>query len=325
LKAVFGKISNSGNKYGSDSPMMLLNTPPEPDDQALIDYYRRCATEGAVFHGAIGNQSYGLSDSFDPAWSVAAVCWCAGGTENYEFPGRETIRLKAGAVLAIGEYERYAYSAESEQPFMSSMIVFPKAMTRSLNRGVLDDNESVTQESAITTGLFKPGRRLMARMSWLANVSGSTTVSSESIEEQATLVAAGLGAARDRDCQRPDRLDSVKKTTREELCKRLKRAVAMMHDAYGDSSLDLAALAREACIARHHFVRVFAAAYGITPLRYLGEVRMEAAARLLESMDISASEAAKAVGFSNRSAFQRRFHQYFGVTPAAWRREKFCS
>jgi len=299
--------------------MMLLNTPPGPDEQGLTDYYRRCADEGAVFCGTIESQSYGLSDSFDPAWGVAALCWCAGGTECYEFANRETIRLRAGAVLAIGEGERYAYAAAAERPFLSSMIVFPRAMTRSLKGHPLDEGAIADrEESAIRTGLFKPGRRLIARMNAMADAAHFRTAAPESFEEQAALVASELMATQECEAQRPNQLDSVKRSTREELCRRLQRAVTLMHDAYDDPGLDLTELAREACIARHHFVRVFSAAYGITPLRYLSEIRMEAAARLLEARDVSAAAVAKSVGFSNRSAFQRRFRQHFGITPGTW-------
>lgn len=301
--------------------MMLLNTPPAPDDHGLIDYYRRCATEGSVFSGTIGNQSYGLSDSFDPAWSVAALCWCAGGFETYEFHGRETIRLKAGAVLAIGENERYAYSAKSDRPFRSSMIVFPRAMTQSLSRGALDEETSADDYSpVIQTGLIKPGHRLRSRLHAFSSALHPGSSEPENLEEHAALVASELVAVQNHDALRSDQLDSVKRTTREELCRRLKRAVMLMHDAYDDCTLDLDTMAREACIAKHHFVRVFNNAYGITPLRYLGDLRMEAAARLLESMEVSATEVANAVGFSNRSAFQRKFRKHFGTTPAAWRK-----
>lgn len=302
--------------------MILLNTPPDLDKQGLTDYYRRCANEGSVFNGTIGEQSYEVSDSFDPAWSVASLCWCAGGTETYDFVGGEKVRLKAGAVLAIGEKERYAYSSCSSRPFKSSMIVFPRAMTRSLNHDVLDEGESTDHSPAIRTGLLKPDPALRTQLHAMSRVVQDNPTAHEAIEEQATLVAASLMAVQQTDANRPDQLDSVKRTTREELCRRLKRAVTIMHDAYEDSSLNLAALAREACIARHHFVRVFSAAYGVTPLRYLGEVRMEAAGRLLESMDVTATEVAEAVGFSNRSAFQRKFRQYFGMTPAAWKRSE---
>ncbi|HKJ15770.1 MAG TPA: AraC family transcriptional regulator [Xanthomonadales bacterium] len=300
--------------------MMLLNKPPGPDEPGLTDYYRRCATEGSVFSGTVSSQSYGLSDSFDPAWSVAAICWCAGATETYEFLGHDTIHLTSGAVLAIGENERYAYTANSELPFMSSMIVFPRAMTRSLNQRVLDDEcPEDREESVIATGLFKPGRQMMMRLNVLTRAAQASSDASENAEEQAAMVAAELLATQNADARRPDQLDSVKRTTREELCRRLKRAVALMNDAYDDSTLSLGALAREACIARHHFVRIFSAAYGTTPLRYLGEIRMEAAARLLEAMDISTEEVSQAVGFTNRSAFHRRFKSYFGMTPRGWR------
>lgn len=298
--------------------MMFLNTPPGPGKKDLADYYRRCAAEGSVFSGAVAGESYGVSDAFDPAWSVASLCWCAGGIETYQFLGGETVRLKAGAVLAIGENERYAWSASSEEPFHSSMIVFPRTMTRSFADCFLEETPAPANPSLIRTGLLKPDPELRAELHALSRVMNSADTTPERLEEQATLVASRLISVQKTDAARPDRLDSVKRTTREELCRRLRRAVVLIHDAYDDCSLDLAALAREACIARHHFVRVFRDAYGTTPLRYLGEVRMEAAARLLEAMDISVSDVARSVGFSNRSAFQRRFREYFGTSPARW-------
>jgi AraC-like DNA-binding protein len=300
--------------------MMLLNTPPGTDEQGLTDYYRRCATEGSVFSSLVADESYGVAESFDPAWSVAALCWCAGGTETYEFVGGDTIRLKAGAVLAIGENARYAWWASSPRPFRSSMIVFPRAMTRSLAHGTLDDSPCSDKPSLVRTGLFKPDPKLRAGLHALSRAMHRTSSTPEELEEKATMVAASLVAVQQADATRPDQLNSVKRSTREELCKRLRKSIVLIHDAYDDSSLDLAALAREACIARHHFVRVFGAAYGMTPLAYLGEVRMEAAARLLEAMDISVVEVSRAVGFTNRSAFQRRFREYFGTTPARWYR-----
>ncbi len=300
--------------------MMLLSRPPGPDEPDLTDYYRRCAAEGSVFCGTVGDQSYGLSDSFDPAWSVAAVCWCAGGTETYDFVSKGTIRLKAGAALAIGENERYAWSSAGEQPFVSSMIVFPAALTRALRNATLDAEQKVSVEAPLfRTGLFKPGQGLMVRLNALARAASNEDPGGEAIEEQATLVASELRATQGDEARRPDRIESVKRSTREELSRRLRRAVTLMHDAYNDSTLDLETLAREACIARHHFVRVFSAAYGFTPLRYLVEIRMEAAARLLENMDLPTSEIAHAVGFSNRSAFHRRFQRHFGKTPKDWR------
>jgi len=300
--------------------MMCLTTPPDPWE--LNDYYRSCAENGVVFRANIGNKSYGISDLFDPAWGVAAVCWCAGGVERYDFPGGPTYRLKAGTALVIGETERYAYSSSGDKPFESSMIVFPIAMTRSLNHGPLHNpGENTNATPALNTRLFRPSRSLIKRMNSLASAANLTNVMPESVEEQATLVASELIDAQARESRRADRLDSVKRTTREELCRRLGRAITLMHDCYDDSSLDLSTLAREACIARHHFVRVFSAAYGVTPLRYLCELRMEAAARLLESCDASITEIALASGFSDRSAFQRRFRKYFDATPGSWRRQ----
>ena len=168
--------------------MMLLNTPPAPDESGLSDYYRRCASEGSVFSGMIENQSYGVSDSFDPAWSVAALCWCAGGTETYEFQGGETIDLKAGALLAIGENERYAYTAHGSRPFKSSMIVFPREMTDNISSYSNTDSP----QQVIRTGLLKPDDKLRNHLHDFARLLRNTDASEECLEEQAALYRYGL-------------------------------------------------------------------------------------------------------------------------------------
>lgn len=302
--------------------MMLLSKPPEVDEKGMAAYYRRCAGEGAVFRGSLNNVSFGQADDFDPEWSVASVCWCAGGTEKYEFCGQRHVRLKAGAILAIGEQERYSFSTGGERSLISSMIMFPTAMTRALRRDALDDVDyGRAMDPIIQTRQFRPNPVLMSRMNAIASACQSQTIDTGWLEEQSTLVAASVLTEQIQDEQRPNRLEAVKPSTRDELARRLRRAMTLIYDCYDDPALDLSALAREACIARYHFVRVFAAAYGVTPLRFLGEVRMDAAARLLESVDAPIAEVARSVGFSNRSAFQRRFHRQFGSTPAQWRRQ----
>ena len=64
--------------------------------------------------------------------------------------------------------------------------------------------------------------------------------------------------------------------------------------------LDVAALARTACMSSGHFSRSFRAAYGETPYSYLMTGRIERAMTLLRRGDLSVTEVCFEVGSSSQ-------------------------
>lgn len=97
---------------------------------------------------------------------------------------------------------------------------------------------------------------------------------------------------------------------------RVRRFVETCHDA----ELDNATLARMANYSPSHFLRIFNTVYLETPHAYLVTQRLHHAARLLRTGKLAVTEVALASGFENRSAFSRRFRQYFGITAQSARR-----
>ncbi|MGM0450678.1 MAG: GlxA family transcriptional regulator [Pseudomonadota bacterium] len=67
------------------------------------------------------------------------------------------------------------------------------------------------------------------------------------------------------------------------------------------------------------FKRRFRNATGDTPLRYLQQLRVEKAKKLLEQPHRRLSEITQAVGYEDTSAFSRLFHARTGMTPGAYR------
>jgi AraC-like DNA-binding protein len=63
--------------------------------------------------------------------------------------------------------------------------------------------------------------------------------------------------------------------------------------------------------------RAFRARYNRTPSRFLGEIRMNEAHRLLTAGDVPVSSVASLVGFTSHAAFSRAFLRHFGVPPSA--------
>jgi AraC-like DNA-binding protein len=61
---------------------------------------------------------------------------------------------------------------------------------------------------------------------------------------------------------------------------------------------------------------------GTPAMQYLGNWRVQLAARALERPGISIAQAAADVGYESEAAFNRAFKRLVGVPPGAWRRQR---
>ncbi|WP_246621488.1 MULTISPECIES: AraC family transcriptional regulator [Rhizobium] len=101
--------------------------------------------------------------------------------------------------------------------------------------------------------------------------------------------------------------------------RRLRRALAYIHDNLTED-LSLDDMASEAAMSRFHFVRIFTAALGTSPLQYVIRERMERAKVLLRTTGVPVAAVAIRVGYDDVSRFGRHFRRSTGLTPAAFRR-----
>ena len=83
--------------------------------------------------------------------------------------------------------------------------------------------------------------------------------------------------------------------------------------------LDVAALARTACMSPSHFSRRFRAAYGESPYGYLMTRRIERAKALLRRGDASVTDACLRVGCTSLGSFSASFTALVGESPSAYR------
>jgi AraC-like DNA-binding protein len=104
----------------------------------------------------------------------------------------------------------------------------------------------------------------------------------------------------------------------EDSFRRLLRARDAIEARYAEP-LDLRALAREAALSPYHFLRLFHAAFGVTPHQYLTRVRIEAAKRLLLA-DAPVTDVCFEVGFQSLGSFSALFARKVGTAPSAYRR-----
>jgi len=78
-------------------------------------------------------------------------------------------------------------------------------------------------------------------------------------------------------------------------------------------------LARTAAMSRSAFAARFREACGRPPMEYLREVRLRAAARLLQRGELPVDVVADRSGFASRSHFSRAFRTMYGQSPTTYR------
>ena len=120
-------------------------------------------------------------------------------------------------------------------------------------------------------------------------------------------------------CREVEGLPAARASTRQELFRRLKRARDFIDSSSGER-IDLAQIARVACLSPHHFLRSFKAVFGATPHQYLTRVRIARAKDFLSCTDLSVTEICFAVGFESLGSFSSLFSRRVGASPSEFRK-----
>ncbi|MDX1564034.1 MAG: AraC family transcriptional regulator [Phycisphaeraceae bacterium] len=98
-------------------------------------------------------------------------------------------------------------------------------------------------------------------------------------------------------------------------------AEAMRHVAeHYDRKITAAELAKMTHLSVSQFNRQFKKLFSITPAQYIGQVRLNAACRLLAATNESLESIAAQTGFFDASHFVKQFKKSLDQTPAAYRR-----
>jgi len=99
----------------------------------------------------------------------------------------------------------------------------------------------------------------------------------------------------------------------------LRRARDLADQSYS-SPLTLEELAAAASLSKYHFLRLFKATYGVTPMEYVSQRRIERAQDLLRATNLTVTEVCFAVGFSSLGSFSSRFRAIVGESARDFQR-----
>jgi AraC family transcriptional regulator len=116
------------------------------------------------------------------------------------------------------------------------------------------------------------------------------------------------------------RLPVVKKSTREEIMRRMLHATDYLHSQYSEA-ISIDDVAGISCLSKFHFLRLFKVAYGTTPHQFLNEVRVDHAKVLLKDTNLAITDIAAQTGFKDASSFSRMFYNQVGAYPTQFRQQ----
>lgn len=85
------------------------------------------------------------------------------------------------------------------------------------------------------------------------------------------------------------------------------------------SPISIESLASQVHMSVRNFSRVFHKTYGVSPINYVIQLRIQHAYELLQNSELSVSEVAYLCGFQDSNYFTRQFKHVSGFTPRAYR------
>jgi transcriptional regulator GlxA family with amidase domain len=99
------------------------------------------------------------------------------------------------------------------------------------------------------------------------------------------------------------------------------RAVTRLVEVHLSGRLKTIDLAQCAGLSTRHFARAFRQSFGVTPMAYVREARLERAKLLLRSTDIPLRKVALECGYSDQAHFSRAVRAATGMPPRQWRHQ----
>jgi AraC-like DNA-binding protein len=115
-----------------------------------------------------------------------------------------------------------------------------------------------------------------------------------------------------------NRIKATKDVTKNDLHKKLKKAIAFMKKELANS-ITVGELAAAAGLSQYHFIRNFKDAYETTPGQFLTRLRLKKASLLLKKSELDMDEVMMGCGFDDKSSFIRLFRKEVGSTPMQYR------
>jgi AraC-like DNA-binding protein len=99
-------------------------------------------------------------------------------------------------------------------------------------------------------------------------------------------------------------------------------ALEFISDHHAEAGLTLGRVAHAARVSAPHLCRLMKAQTGLSPMRYLEEIRMKRASDLLQRTGLDIKRVSYTVGYRDQLYFSRVFRKRMGLSPSEYRRKR---
>lgn len=99
-------------------------------------------------------------------------------------------------------------------------------------------------------------------------------------------------------------------------------AVEYIHESYTSTELKIADLCEMCGVSEPYFRKIFKATYGISPLKYINDLKIQYAQELLRAALLPVTRIAELSGFGDPAYFSREFKKAVGVAPSEYGKEE---
>ncbi|MCW3104791.1 MAG: AraC family transcriptional regulator [Bacteroidetes bacterium] len=260
--------------------------------------------------------------------SEVGIKYVISGTEKYTLNKKSYVVSKGNFLLVNRGQAHEVAVANAPEPvhglcmLISGTLLNDVLINNTAPGSWLLDNpeEKIRPEFDFVEGIYRPDDVLNQYISSLGKMLNRET--GEIPVESAELfygLAQQLLASQSLTGERVQQINANRKSTREELYRRISLAKQIIDDSF-NRELEIAKLAGTVAMSEFHFFRTFKQVYGISPHRYQVKRRLENAQKMLGENKLLVTEIAFLCGFADIHSFSKSFKKAFGISPAAFRK-----
>jgi AraC family transcriptional regulator len=248
------------------------------------------------------------------------------GSADWETDGRRFV-VNQDCYLILNDLQHYTMTIDSPKRVKTFCIFFERGFVEEINRvmimgdeRLLDSPQNPRRQGLDFINRLEPNdsavlglvRRFHAEL-------GYGRMPLTEWEKHFLRIGAQLVTERRETLRAMVNLPALKASTREEVYRRLLRGRDFLLASLRDP-IRLKDVAKAANLSPFHFHRSFARVFRETPHQYLRRHRLEMAARLLRSTEMSVTAVGLEAGFESVAAFSDIFRRYHGKPPLRYRR-----
>lgn len=101
--------------------------------------------------------------------------------------------------------------------------------------------------------------------------------------------------------------------------------IAMYIESEDLKSISLEMICKKFNFSKNHIINIFKKGYGVTPVKYINDIKIKHAKYLLEVTSDTTESIALESGFNDYSHFYKLFLRENGISPTEWRKQKQAS